>query len=146
MYSLASLDHLRTDQNTFNFIRFLYMHSFQLKIINCVQHEKDITPDKKNTKKIKSSLNFEAYVRPVSTAYHDHFTFFKLVIKWFIFLKLFFDILLSALIQYLPLRKQKPRHNIAATVRDAGGMTFGALRHVPYCHAHFDTVHVNYLF
>lgn len=52
MYSLASLDHLRTDPNTFNFIRFLYMHSFQLKIINCVQHEKDITPDKKTPKKL----------------------------------------------------------------------------------------------
>lgn len=95
---------------------------------------------------MKSSLNFETYVRPVSTAYHDHFTFFKLVIKWFISQKLFFDILLSALIQYLSLRKQKPRHNVAETVGDAGGMTFGALRHVPYCHAHFDTVHVNYLF
>lgn len=93
-----------------------------------------------------SSSNSEAYVKPVLTAYHQRFRIFQVDHKMIYFPKLFFDILLSGLIQYLPLRKQKPRHNVAAIVIDASSMTFGAPRHVPCCHAHYNTVHVNYLF
>lgn len=93
-------------------------------------------------------LNSEAYVRPVSTACRQkiHRGILQVGHKMIYFPELFFDILSSALIQYLPLREQKPCHNIATKALDAGCMTFGAPRHVPYRSAQNDTVHVNYLF